>query len=269
MGALHAGHRSLIRRSVTECDRTVVSIFVNPAQFGPVEDFERYPRPVDADMSVVQEEGADAVFVPAVAAMYPDGFATRVSVGGGLADRFEGAVRPGHLDGVALVVSKLFVAARPDRAYFGRKDAQQGAVVTRMAADLDTGVEVVLCPTVRDGHGLALSSRNAYLSPADRVRALAIPKGMARMARYFEAGQRDPATLCSVLRAELRAVDVEADYVAIVDPDDLCEAEIAVMGSQILVAAKIGKTRLIDQMRLGIDVAPVVVGAAGAPCSGS
>jgi pantoate--beta-alanine ligase len=269
MGALHAGHRSLVRRAVAECDRTVVSIFVNPAQFGPGDDFDRYPRRLDDDIEAIREEGADAVFAPTAAGMYPTGFATTVGVGGSVAEGLEGAHRPAHFNGVALVVSKLFVAARPDRAYFGRKDAQQCAVVRRVAADLDTGVEVVLCPTVRDVDGLAMSSRNAFLGPADRQRALAIPLGIARAARLFEHGEGRARALRAVVFDALRSAQVEPDYVAVVDADAFCDVDSAVVGNEILVAAKIGTTRLIDQMRLGIDVAPVVVGAAGAPCNGS
>lgn len=269
MGALHEGHRSLIRRAVGECDRTIVSVFVNPAQFGRGDDFERYPRSLADDLAAVGEEGADAVFVPEAAAVYPSGFATRVLIDGQMAERLEGANRPGHFDGVALVVSKLFIAARPDRAYFGRKDAQQCAVVTRVAADLDTGVQVVVCPTVRDHDGLAMSSRNAFLSLDERARALAIPTGMMRAARCFAGGERSASVLRDAVLAELQLAGIDPDYVAVVDSVDFIKVERVAVGSEILVAAKIGTTRLIDQMLLGIDVAPVVVGAAGAPCSGS
>ncbi len=175
MGALHAGHRALIDRAVAENDRVVVTIFVNPAQFGPSEDFSRYPRTLDADLATVAAAGAHAAFVPSVETMYPAGLTTRIHVDGHLGDRLEGASRPGHLDGVALVVTKLLVAGRPDRAYFGQKDAQQCAVVRHLARDLDTGSEIVVCPTVRDTDGLAISSRNVYLSPEDRVAARSIP----------------------------------------------------------------------------------------------
>lgn len=268
MGALHEGHRRLIRRAITDCDRTAVSIFVNPAQFGPREDFDHYPRPLDDDLAIVSAEGADAVFVPSVEAMYPSGFATKVSLDSALTRSWEGASRPGHFDGVALVVSKLFAAARPDRAYFGRKDAQQCAVVRRIAADLELGVEVIECPTVREPDGLALSSRNRFLKASARACALAIPRGLARAAQLFEGGERDAGRLREQVVAELRASGIEPDYVALVG-HDFEEVALAAPGTEILVAAKIGNTRLIDQLRLGIDVAPVVVGAAGAACTGS
>jgi pantoate--beta-alanine ligase len=269
MGALHDGHLSLVKRAVAECDRTVVSVFVNPAQFGASEDFARYPRRLEADLALLEDEGVDAVYAPAAGDVYPAGFATRVTVEGPLFERLEAVYRPGHFAGVALVVSKLLIAARPDRAYFGRKDAQQCAVVTRAAADLDTGVEVVVCSTVRDEDGLALSSRNAFLGPAERTTALAIPAGLARAARLFASAERRALVLRGAVLAELAAARLEPDYVAVVDPVDFSDVEEAIVGSEILVAARIGATRLIDQMRLGIDVAPVVVGAAGAPCSGS
>jgi len=269
MGSLHEGHLSLVRRAAAECDRSVVSIFVNPAQFGAGEDFERYPRRVEADIALVASLGTDAVYIPTVRDVYPSGFATRVSVEGPLTTRLEGGHRPGHFDGVAVVVSKLFVAAQPDRAYFGRKDAQQCEVVRRVAADLDTGVEVVECPTVRDHDGLALSSRNDYLDREQRARARAIPAGLERVARMFAGGERRATPLRDALIAELLTAAIEPDYVAVVDPVDFSDVDEVDVGSEILVAAKIGTTRLIDQMRLGIDAAPVVVGAPGAPCSGS
>ena len=269
MGALHDGHRALIRRAVAENDRTVVSIFVNPAQFGPQEDFDRYPRPLEKDLALLGSEGAHAAFVPPVAAMYPEGFATSVVVNGPLVRRWEGAARPGHFDGVALVVSKLINAARPERVYFGRKDAQQCAVVRRVAADLDLGAEIVECPTVREHDGLALSSRNAFLSAEDRQRALAIPRGLARAARLFAAGEQRAPRLRSAVLDELDRAGIEPDYVAVVGGAELDEVEIAATTSEILVAAKIGSTRLIDQLRLGVDEAPVVLGATGAACTGS
>ena len=268
MGALHAGHASLIGRARDECDRVVVSIFVNPAQFGPGEDLARYPRPLEADLALVAAMGAHAVFAPDVDAMYQPGRATAVHVGGDLTERFEGASRPGHFDGVALVVTKLLVAARPDRAYFGHKDAQQCAVVRRLARDLDTGVEIVVCPTIRDPDGLALSSRNAYLSPDDRARALAIPRGLAAAAACFESGERAAAVLIEAARRPLEAVDAAIDYVALVDPETFKDVETPAPGCEILVAARIGNARLIDVLQLGVDAAPVVFGASGKACSG-
>ena len=258
MGALHAGHRSLMSRAREECDRVVVSIFVNPTQFGAHEDFDRYPRPLDDDLKVCAEEAADAVYLPQSADVYPPGFATTVSVSGVTAG-FEGARRPGHFDGVATVVSKLLITARPHRAYFGRKDAQQCAVVQRLAADLDTGVEIVVCPVIRDGDGLALSSRNRYLSAEERSSALAIPAALAAAAAAFEAGERSSDRLLELARAELAAAPgLEIDYVALVDETSFTEVDEAGPGNEICIAVRIGATRLIDVIRLGVDAAPVL-----------
>jgi pantoate--beta-alanine ligase len=257
MGALHAGHRGLIDRAMVENDRVVVTIFVNPAQFGPSEDFARYPRSLDADLEVATAAGVHAAFVPSVDAMYPAGQVTRVRIDGTLGNRLEGASRPGHFDGVALVVSKLLVAGMPDRAYFGQKDAQQSAVVRHLARDLDTGVEIVVCPTVRDHDGLAISSRNVYLSHEDRLRARAIPASLADALARFEAGERDAAALKTAVNALLDAAGLEVDYVAVVEPSNFTEVEKAVPTNQIVLAARIGGTRLIDVVRLGVDTAPV------------
>jgi pantoate--beta-alanine ligase len=256
MGALHAGHRALIERAVAENDRVVVTIFVNPAQFGPSEDFARYPRSFDADLAIVAAAGVEAVFVPSVEVMYPPGQVTRVHLEG-LGDRLEGASRPGHLDGVALVVSKLLVSGLPDRAYFGQKDAQQCAVVRRLARDLDTGVAIVVCPVVRDADGLAISSRNVYLSHEDRLRARAIPESLGDALRRFDEGERDAAALKSAVNAALDEAGFDVDYVAVVEAEDFTEVERAGPTNQIVVAARIGGTRLIDVVRLGVDTAPV------------
>ena len=269
MGALHEGHLSLVRRALAECDRVVVSIFVNPTQFAAGEDLDQYPRSLEADITALSTEGVHAIFTPSVAAMYPDGGATTVHCGGPLGERLEAAVRPGHFDGVALVVTKLFVAARPDRAYFGVKDAQQCAVVTQLARDLDTGIDVVACPTVRDGDGLALSSRNRYLSEAARARARSIPKGIAAAAELFEKGERDSTILIEVVHRALEQALLDVDYVVVVEAERLTDVRIAGPGSEILVAARIDGTRLIDSFRLGIDEAPVGFGLEKQECSGS
>ena len=269
MGALHEGHLSLVRRALAECDRVAVSIFVNPTQFGPGEDLDRYPRSPEADMRALATEGVHAVFVPSAASMYPPDGAVSVRCSGPLAERLEAAHRPGHFDGVATVVAKLLVAARPHRAYFGAKDAQQCAVVRRVAEDLDTGVQVVVCPTVRDRDGLALSSRNAYLNGDARVRALAIPAGLAAAATLFDDGGRDAAQLIAVVRAELAAANVDIDYVAVVEPERCTDVRIAGPGSEILVAGRIDGTRLIDCLRLGVDDAPISAGVKQRECSGS
>jgi pantoate--beta-alanine ligase len=228
MGALHAGHRALLRRARAECDEVVMSLFVNPAQFGPGEDFDRYPRDEARDRVIAAAEGVDRVFAPTVAEMYPDGFSTTVSVGA-LGTVFEGAYRPGHFDGVATVVLKLFAAVRPDAAYFGEKDAQQLAVIRRMTADLGLGVEIRAVETVREDDGLALSSRNAYLSPDERRRAPSLHRALAA---------RD---------ADL--VEGDVDYVAVVDPDTFAEVDPR-PGALVIGAARFGSTRLIDTIRI-------------------
>jgi pantoate--beta-alanine ligase len=246
MGALHAGHVSLIRRAREDCDRTAVSIFVNPLQFTPGEDFERYPRPLDADLEVLREEGVDAAYLPAVETMYPPGATTRVRVAE-LDEVLEGACRPGHFEGVATVVLKLFEAARPHRAYFGRKDAQQAAVVTRMARELDTGVEVVVCPTVREPDGLALSSRNAYLSGGERPAALCLVRALRAANERYCAGERDPSSLRDALRTSLAAEPLaRVDYAEVVDGTTFRPP-----GRLAVLAVRIGATRLIDNHHLG------------------
>jgi pantoate--beta-alanine ligase len=257
MGALHAGHRSLIDRAVAENEKVVVTIFVNPAQFGPHEDFARYPRTLDADLAMLAAAGVHAAFVPSVETMYPPDGVTGFSISGPLGDRLEAASRPGHFNGVALVVTKLLVAGMPDRAYFGQKDAQQCAIVRHLARDLNTGVEIVVCPTVRDPDGLAISSRNVYLSAEERARALAIPSSLALALARFEAGERDATSLATIVRSHLDKEGLDIDYVAVVRADDFSEAETAVPTNQIVLAARIGSTRLIDVVRLGVDTAPV------------
>ncbi|HYW24774.1 MAG TPA: pantoate--beta-alanine ligase [Terriglobales bacterium] len=246
MGALHAGHVSLVRRARQECDRTAVSIFVNPLQFTPGEDFERYPRQLDADLEVLRAEGVDVAYLPSVETMYPAGATTRVRVGE-LDEVLEGACRPGHFEGVATVVFKLFEAARPHRAYFGQKDAQQAALVTRMARDLDSGVEVVVCPTVREPDGLALSSRNVYLRGDERRAAFCLVRALRAANERYASGERDPM----VLRAEMHEVlDAEplarVDYAEVVD-----ELTFLPPGRLAVLAVRIGATRLIDNALLG------------------
>jgi pantoate--beta-alanine ligase len=259
MGALHAGHVSLIRRAREECDRVVVSIFVNPAQFGPGEDLGRYPRPREQDVAVCAAQRVDAIYAPDVDAMYPAGFATGVAVEGPVVTTLEGASRPGHFAGVALAVTKLFTASRADRAYFGQKDAQQCAVVRRLTADLDLGVTLVFCPTVRDGDGLALSSRNAYLTVAERAEALAIPRGLARAAELARAGVYDVTSLIAAVRVELAASPLlTVDYVAVVDGDTFEPVERVDERARIQVAARIGTTRLIDTLSPLVDLPPTV-----------
>jgi len=246
MGALHRGHLSLVERARAENDRVIVSVFVNPLQFGPGEDFERYPRDLQGDLTKLEAAGADAVYTPSVQAMYPPSATTRVLVGE-VAEPLEGKSRPGHFEGVATVVLKLFEACRPDRAYFGQKDAQQAAVVTRMARDLDTGVEIVVSPTVREPDGLALSSRNAYLSAAERRAALVLSRALEAANQAWAGGERDPARLRAVLHEVLAAEPLAAvDYAEVVDPATFRPGvPLAVM------AVRVGGTRLIDNHPLG------------------
>lgn len=259
MGALHEGHRSLIRTARSQCERVAVSIFVNPTQFGPHEDLQRYPRSLDADLRVCAADGVDAVYAPPVEAVYPSGFATRVRVEGALTGSLEGEHRPGHFMGVATVVAKLLGAVRPDRAYFGHKDAQQCALVRRLAADLDLGTEIVVVETVRDADGLALSSRNRYLTPAQRRQALAIPEALAAARAAHQSGEVDTAALLRVAARRLaRSPDLAVDYVAAVDPDSFATVAAVADRCEILVAARIAGTRLIDSLRLGADAGLVV-----------
>lgn len=241
MGALHAGHMSLVEAARQENDVVVVSVFVNPIQFGPGEDFTRYPRDFARDERMLAEAEVDAIYRPSADSMYPPGASTRVRVGA-VAEPLEGDSRPGHFEGVATVVTKLFGAVAPDRAYFGQKDAQQVAVVKRLAADLDLGVEVRVGPTVREPDGLALSSRNAYLSPDERKAAVALSAALRRAAEAWAAGEREPSRLRAHM-AELLAGEplVRLDYAEIVDP-----ATFRPPGRLAVVAAFVGKTRLID-----------------------
>jgi pantoate--beta-alanine ligase len=252
MGALHAGHLSLVRAAAEENDRVVVSIFVNPLQFGPGEDFERYPRDFDRDRSALDGLGVEAVFAPRVEEMYPAGSTTRVRVGG-LDEVLEGASRPGHFEGVATVVTKLFWAVRPDRAYFGQKDAQQAAVVTRLAAELNTGIEIRVCPIVREPDGVALSSRNAYLSKAEREAATVLSRALSGADEAYLGGERDDKVLRALLHARLAAEPLAAtDYAEVVDPTDFRSP-----GRLAVLAVRIGSTRLIDNHLLGDRFQPL------------
>ena len=245
MGALHAGHASLIDRACGENTRVVVSIFVNPLQFGAGEDFARYPRPVEKDLGLLRQMGVDAVYMPAVEVMYPPGATTRVLTGR-VAEPLEGAARPGHFEGVATVVAKLFWASEPDRAYFGQKDAQQVAVVKRLATDLDSGVEIRVCPTVREADGLAISSRNSYLDPAERRAAVSLSRALRTASEAFQAGDRDPASLRRRLVEQLaREPLAKVEYVELVDPETFSPP-----GTLAVLAVRFGPTRLIDNHNL-------------------
>ena len=246
LGALHAGHASLIRAARAGCAAVAVSIFVNPTQFGPNEDFARYPRTFDADCALAEAEGADVIFAPTVDEIYPSGASTFVDVGS-LGERLDGLSRPGHFRGVATVVAKLFIAAEPDRGYFGQKDAAQVAVLRRMTADLRLATEIVVCPTIRDPDGLALSSRNIYLSPAERTQALTLSCAIREIESLASSGQRNSAALIAAAR-EIFAAEhaIRIDYIALVDWNTLEPVETAAPGALFAVAAHVGATRLID-----------------------
>lgn len=246
MGALHDGHLSLVRRARAETNRVVVSIFVNPLQFGPSEDFACYPRQPEHDLELLHSEHVDLVYMPAVEEMYPEGATTRVRVHE-LDELLEGAHRPGHFEGVATVVTKLFNASRPHRAYFGQKDAQQAALITRMNADLDTGIEIVVLPTVREPDGLALSSRNAYLSREERSAAICLSRALRAANDLYLGGDRDPIRLRKAI-TDMLAFEPLArpDYAEVVDP-----VRFTVPGRLAVLAVRIGRTRLIDNHRLG------------------
>ena len=249
MGALHAGHLSLVELARRENDVTVVSVFVNPLQFGPGEDFARYPRDVARDRAMLESAGVHAAYMPSVDAMYPPGATTRVEVGA-VAEPLEGAARPGHFAGVATVVTKLFAAVQPDRAYFGQKDAQQVAVVRRLATDLDLGVEVRVGPTVREADGLAISSRNVYLGAAERKAAASLSRGLRAAAAAYSAGERSPERLREAIVAEISAEPlVRLEYAQVVDPETF-----AAPGRLAVVAARVGRTRLIDNHDLSIPL---------------
>jgi pantoate--beta-alanine ligase len=251
MGFLHAGHLSLVERAKTDCGAVAVSIFVNPTQFGPAEDLAHYPRNLERDLELLASVGADLVFTPEPSEIYPSGFATRIDVGA-VAQRLEGASRPGHFAGVATVVTKLFNIFQPTRAYFGQKDAQQTVVIRRMARDLDLPVEVVVSPTIREPSGLALSSRNSYLTPEERAAAPALHRALQAARRLFGAGERDADALRSAIKAVIAQEPAFAiDYVSVADPETLDELQIVTGTSLASLAARIGTTRLIDNLRLG------------------
>jgi pantoate--beta-alanine ligase len=251
MGYLHAGHLSLVARASAECAAVAASIFVNPTQFGPNEDLSRYPRDMPRDLAQLEAAGVDLVFAPEPAEMYPPGFDIRIEVGG-VTDVLEGAVRPGHFAGVATVVAKLFNIVQPTRAYFGQKDAQQCVVIRKLVHDLNMPVEVIVEPTVREADGLALSSRNSYLTPEQRAAAPVIFRALSEAKRSFEAGERDAEALRAVTRRTIAAdPQMQIDYVSAADPDTLRELEMLGERALISVAVRLGGTRLIDNLVLG------------------
>lgn len=259
MGALHEGHLSLVRRAARECDRAGVSIFVNPAQFGPGEDLDRYPRNLERDLRLLEPLGVDLVWAPAPEAVYPPGFQTWVTVEE-LAKGLEGAVRPSHFRGVATVVAKLFNLFRPDRAYFGQKDAQQVAVIRRMVADLNFPVQIVVCPTVREPDGLAMSSRNAYLDPEERRAAAVLYRALCAARARWQGGERDAEALRAAVRAVVQAEPLaRLDYVSAADPETLEELGRVTAGALLSLAVRFRHARLIDNLPL----APEETDAAG------
>jgi len=256
MGALHEGHLSLIRRAREDCDVVVVSLFVNPAQFNEAADLERYPRDEQRDRALARMAGADLLFAPSTEQIYPRGFSTSVEVLG-LTDRLEGAVRgSAHFKGVTTVVAKLLNMVAPDVAYFGQKDAQQVAVIKRMVRDLDMTVRIEACPTVREPDGLAMSSRNAHLSEAERVRALALSKALAGACVAVSDGERSAELLTETVRASMGNLDVEPEYVELVSPDTFEPVSELDEPALLAIAARVGSTRLIDNVTLYPAVHP-------------
>lgn len=252
MGALHEGHLALVAEAKKRADRVVVSIFVNPKQFNDLADLERYPREEESDAEKLADVGADLLWLPTAEQFYPDGYATTVSVGG-ISERWEGAHRPGHFDGVATVVAKLFIAVSPDVAVFGEKDFQQLAVIRRMATDLGLPLDIVGLPTVRAEDGLALSSRNALLGEAERSAAVALPNALKAAATEIASGAAVGAALHQAIKAIKQAGFGPVDYVAYVDGDTLEPLETAKPGARIIAAAFLGKIRLIDNIRVILD----------------
>lgn len=253
MGYLHDGHMALVKRARRENDVVVVSVFVNPTQFGPHEDLAAYPRDLDRDLAMLSAEGADMVFCPVAEELYPPGYMTYVEVQGPMTQTLCGRSRPGHFRGVATIVTKLFHLVNPRRAYFGQKDAQQVAVIAQMARDLDFDLEVVACPTVREADGLAMSSRNTYLTPDQRMQAPLIHQALQAARRSIEAGERSASEVIKQIKIDLSAIDSGAiDYVSIVNACTLADLETVAGEVLIAVAIRVGRTRLIDNIRFAV-----------------
>lgn len=246
MGYLHDGHMSLVRASKMENDFTVMSIFVNPTQFGPNEDYDKYPRDMNRDVRLAEEAGVDIVFAPTVQEMYPDGYKTYVNVEG-LTETLCGKSRPGHFRGVTTVVCKLFNIIQPDKAYFGQKDAQQVAVVKKMVKDLNMNLEIIMCPIVREPDGLAMSSRNVYLKPEERKAAVILSRSLFEAEDMIKNGERDKAKIIRHITRKIMSENLaEIDYVQVVDAENLQEIESINGKVLIAIAARFGGTRLID-----------------------
>jgi len=248
MGALHAGHMSLVGAAKSECHPVIASIFVNPSQFAPGEDFQKYPRTLEEDRKRLEEAGVDYLFAPEAAEMYPQGFSTWVNVDG-LSDRLEGRVRPGHFRGVTTVVLKLLEIAQPQKAFFGRKDAQQARLIQRMARDLHLDCEIIVCPIVREPDGLAMSSRNAYLNAAERRAATVLHRALDGARREIERGERDALRLSAAMREVVRGEPLaQPDYVELVDAETLEPVTRLRRACLALLAVRFGATRLIDNL---------------------
>lgn len=253
MGFLHEGHLSLVRKAREGNPSVVVSIFANPTQFAPEEDLENYPRDIKRDLELLAAEGADLVWIPTVEIMYTEGYQTWVEVDG-LSTLLEGSFRPTHFRGVTTVVAKLFNAVGPDRAYFGQKDAQQAAVIQQMARDLDFPIEIVVCPIVREDDGLAMSSRNTYLDENERVAARCLSRGLFLARDAFLSGERRAETLTRIVSDEIKAEALaDLQYVSCADPEMLVELKGEVSSCLISMAVYVGKTRLIDNILLGVS----------------
>jgi pantoate--beta-alanine ligase len=250
MGALHEGHLSLVRAAKVSCDIFAASIFVNPTQFGPNEDLAKYPRSFDRDRALLETEGVELLFAPSVDEMYPSVAVTWVTVEG-LSDRLDGRTRPGHFRGVTTIVAKLFHIIEPDVAFFGQKDAAQVAIIRRMVRDLNFPVEIVAVPIVREADGLAMSSRNSYLNPEQRIQALILHRSLSKIKVAWESGERNSEKLLAVGRKEFASEkSIQLDYFEIVDPDSLETLKQAARGALVAVAAFVGTTRLIDNVVL-------------------
>jgi pantoate--beta-alanine ligase len=251
MGYLHEGHLSLVRRAREACDQVVVSIFVNPTQFGPKEDLSKYPRDLGRDLSLLESLGTDLVWAPATEIMYPPGYQTWVDVEA-ITRPLEGAMRPGHFRGVTTVVAKLFTGVQPNKAYFGQKDAQQAAVIRQMTRDLNFPIEIVICPIVREPDGLAMSSRNVYLDPQQRKAATVLYRSLSAAKEAYEDGVRDAETLRQIMRDMLAAEPLaQMQYVSCADYDTLEELETVTGKTLLSMAVLVGTTRLIDNFVLG------------------
>jgi pantoate--beta-alanine ligase len=251
MGYLHEGHLALVRQARAENSSVLVSIFVNPTQFGPQEDFDKYPRNPKRDLAMLEKEGVDLVFMPSVAEMYPSQFDSWVEVGK-VAERLEGATRPGHFRGVATVVAKLFNIVQPDKAYFGQKDAQQALVIKKIVADLDMNLEVVIVPTVREPDGLAMSSRNTYLNPEERKAATVLYQALSLAQKLWSQGEKDAQTIRQQMTDLIKKQPLaDIDYISIADAETLDELDKVRPPAVVSLAVRIGKTRLIDNVVLG------------------